>query len=370
LRLALLSDWYAPRLGGLELHLQDLAHRLRTAGHEIIVITPTPGPGEIDGIQVRRIEARRLPGAGVVYTRQGLHQIGEALAEAHVDVVHAHVSIVSPAALGGAAQAQSRGIPTAITFHSYIPRTRILAGAVRLAFGTDDWPACYTAVSNRVAREVRPITDGRPLGILPNGVDVGFWRIAPKPRAHPTVELLSVMRLNAKKRPVALAAIMSRVMHMLTTDVDVRLRIVGDGPERRALQREINHRGLRDRVELLGSCTRAEIRELLAETDLFVLPTVRESFGLAALEARCAGVPVVAMAGSGVAEIIDHGRGGLLARSDGEMAMQVLTLIRDPFRRQSMAQHNRETTPPHDWPAVIAAHEAVYRDAIALRASA
>jgi phosphatidylinositol alpha 1,6-mannosyltransferase len=156
---------------------------------------------------------------------------------------------------------------------------------------------------------------------------------------------------------------------MLTTDVDVRLRIVGDGPERRALQREINRRRLRERVELLGSCTRAQIRDLLAETDVFVLPTVRESFGLAALEARCAGVPVVAMAGSGVAELIDNGRGGLLARSDGEMAMQVLTLIRDPCRRHSMAQHNRDSTPPHDWAAVIGAHEAIYREAIALRAS-
>jgi glycosyltransferase involved in cell wall biosynthesis len=369
LRLALLSDWYAPRLGGLELHLQDLARRLRGAGHDVVVITPTPGPTEVDGVSVTRIGARRLPGAGVVYTRQALQQIGDALSEACVDVVHCHVSIVSPAALGGAAQAQARGIPTAITFHSYVPRTRILAGAMRLALGTDAWPVCFTAVSNRVAREVRPIADGKPMSILPNGIDVGFWRIPQRPRGRPTVELLSVMRLNPKKRPLALPAIMSRVMHMLTTDVDVRLRIVGDGPERRALQREINRRRLRDRVELLGSCTRAQIRDLLAETDVFVLPTVRESFGLAALEARCTGVPVVAMAGSGVAELIDNGRGGLLARSDGEMAMQVLTLIRDPCRRHAMAQHNRDSTPPHDWADVIGAHEAIYREAIALRAS-
>jgi glycosyltransferase involved in cell wall biosynthesis len=135
------------------------------------------------------------------------------------------------------------------------------------------------------------------------------------------------------------------------------------------LQRAISRAGLGSHIELLGRLTREQIRALLAESDLFMSPTVRESFGLAALEARCAGVPVVAMAASGVAELIEHGREGLLARSDEELAEHVASLALDRERLDEIARHNRRTSPPFDWPRVIDAHVAAYREAIALRDS-
>ena len=113
-----------------------------------------------------------------------------------------------------------------------------------------------------------------------------------------------------------------------------------------------------------------EIRDALAESDCFVLPTLRESFGIAALEARCAGLPVVAMATSGVAEVIGHGREGLLAHTDAELAQHVVTLARDVSLRSTIAAHNRAAPAPHDWPCVIDANLALYEDAIALRRTA
>jgi phosphatidylinositol alpha 1,6-mannosyltransferase len=107
----------------------------------------------------------------------------------------------------------------------------------------------------------------------------------------------------------------------------------------------------------------------MRECDVFLLPTIRESFGLAALEARCAGLPVVAMASSGVSEIVQHGEEGLLGRSDAELAAHVATLARDATRRHAIADHNRSTTPPYDWPRLVDAHLSLYREAIALRES-
>jgi glycosyltransferase involved in cell wall biosynthesis len=100
---------------------------------------------------------------------------------------------------------------------------------------------------------------------------------------------------------------------------------------------------------------------------MFVLPTIRESFGLAALEARCAGVPVVAMRASGVAEHIEHDVNGLLADSDAELAMHVAALLRDPVRRASLAARNRESAPPVAWPLVLERHLALYQQAIDMR---
>ena len=369
MKVALVCDWYHPRIGGIELHLQDLARRLAGARHEVVVITPTPGPSVVDGVRVRRIDAARVPHFGFIHTRGGVRALGNAIVDERVDVAHCHVSIVSPAALGGAIEAGRRRIPVLLTFHSVVPHTQLLARAARVVLRTDNWRARFSAVSERVARGVRPIAGARSLAILPNGVDVDFWRVDPRPNRGGTIELISVMRLNAKKRALALVEIVNRIRAMLPPGERVRLRIVGDGPQRARLERSIASSGLGDEIQLLGHRNREEIRWLMSESDLFVLPAVRESFGLAALEARCAGLPVVAMAGSGVAEIVRHGREGMLARSDLEMARHVVALLRDAPRRHAIADHNRRSTPPYDWPRIVDAHVALYREAIALRES-
>jgi glycosyltransferase involved in cell wall biosynthesis len=369
MKVALVCDWYHPRIGGIELHLQDLAKRLIADGHEVVAITTTPGSECVDGVRVRRIDAPRAPHFGFLYTASGVHALGNALAAERVDVAHCHVSIVSPAAFGGAIEAERRGIPVLLTFHSVVPQTQMLARAAGAMLGTRRWRARFSAVSERVANGVRPIAGTRSLTILSNGIDVDFWRVDARSRRAGAIELISVMRLNPKKRPLALIGLVKRVNAMLPGNERVRLRIIGDGPQRGRLERAIRSNRLGGQIELLGHCTRERIRELFAESDVFVLPTVRESFGLAALEARCAGLPVVAMAASGVAEIVRHGCEGLLARSDSELATHVATLARDAVRRQAIAQYNRDTTPPYDWSRLVDAHVALYREAIALRES-
>jgi glycosyltransferase involved in cell wall biosynthesis len=369
MKVALVCDWYHPRIGGIELHLQDLARRLVGDGHQVVGITPTPGAELVGGVRVHRIDTPRAPHFGFMYTRGGVRALGDALTAERVDVAHCHVSIISPAALGGALEAERRGIPVLLTFHSVVPQTQMLARAAGVMLGTSRWRARFSAVSDRVANGVRPIAGRRSLAILPNGIDVDYWRVDASPRRGGAIELMSVMRLNAKKRPFALVDLVRRVNAMLPGPERVRLRIVGDGPLRHRLERAITNAGLERQIELLGYRTRDEIRALFAESDLFVLPTVRESFGLAALEARCSGLPVVAMAASGVAEIVRHGRDGLLAQSDAELATHVSTLARDGVHRRAIAEHNRHTTPPYDWSRLVDAHVALYREAIALRES-
>jgi glycosyltransferase involved in cell wall biosynthesis len=366
LKVALVCDWYHPRLGGIERHLQDLAATLVAAGHDVVVITPTPGADCVDGIRVRRISAPVAPRFGFLVTPGGIRAVGDALDDECVDVAHCHVSIVSPAAMGGAAQSVRRGVPTVVTFHSIVPQTHVLARAARTALGTAQWPARFSAVSERVAREVRPISPAE-ITVLSNGIDVNAWRMEPVPRSDDTVRLISVMRLNAKKRPLKLVDLMRALNARLPKDRSVRLTIVGDGPERARLQRAIARHGLNDQIQIVGRRTQPEIRELLAASDVFVLPTVRESFGIAALEARCAGLPVAAMKESGVASLIEHRREGLLAESDVELATNVAMLVFDRELRAAIADNNRRTSPPFDWPRTLDAHLAIYREAIALR---
>jgi glycosyltransferase involved in cell wall biosynthesis len=369
LKVALVCDWYHPRVGGIERHLQDLAAALVAGGHEAVVITPTPGDDRVDGIRVRRISAPRAPRFGFLVTPAGVRAVGDALADEHVDVAHCHVSIVSPAAMGGAAQSVRRGVPTVVTFHSIVPQTHLLARAARATLGTATWPARFSAVSERVARDVQAVSES-DITILANGIDVDAWRMPPAPRSDDIVRLISVMRLNAKKRPLKLVDLIRALNARLPRDTSVRLCIVGDGPERARLERAITRHGLSSQIEVAGRRTQSEIRDVLASSDVFVLPTVRESFGIAALEARCAGLPVVAMSASGVAGLIAHGREGLLAKSDVELVSHVARLVYDSELRTAISDHNRRTSPPFDWPRTLDAHLAIYREAIALRDSA
>lgn len=371
MKVALVCDWYHPRVGGIELHLQDLAARLASAGHDVVVVTPTPGAQVVGGARVVRIEAPLAPHFRFLITPAGVRAIGDALAAERPDVVHAHVSIISPAALGGASEANRRGLPVVVTFHSVVPQTQRLARAAGAALGVARWRACFSAVSRRVARDVQPIAPGRTIHALPNGIDVDFWRVAPRARGagDDTVRLVSVMRLNPKKRPLALVDMMRRVDKLLGATQRVELKIAGDGPWRSRLERVIAGAGLAQRIELVGRLPREHIRDLMVASDTFVLPTVRESFGLAALEARCVGLPVVAMRASGVSEFIDHDVHGLLAASDAELAAHVARLVRDQSARDAIADTNRRTAPPFDWSTVLAGHLSLYEEAIALRMS-
>jgi glycosyltransferase involved in cell wall biosynthesis len=368
-KVALVCDWYHPRVGGIELQLQDLGTHLMAAGHEVVVVTPTPGDDVVNGIRVRRIDTPRAPVFDFLYTPAGVRAVGDALSAERVDVAHCHVSIISPAALGGAVQAQHRRIPTVVTFHSVVPQTHLLARATRLALGTSRWRARFSAVSKRVARDVRAIAGRQPITVIPNGVDVAFWRATPRRQPDGTLRLVTVGRLNAKKRMLTLVDMMTRLVTLLGEDQHIVLRIIGDGPQRGILERAIARAALGDNIELLRTRPRQEIRDVFSQSDIFVLPAVRESFGLAALEARCAGLPVVAMAASAVSELIDHGREGLLASSDAELADHVAALARDLDLRSLIAWHNRDTVPPCDWADVTERNVELYRDAIALRVS-
>jgi glycosyltransferase involved in cell wall biosynthesis len=142
---------------------------------------------------------------------------------------------------------------------------------------------------------------------------------------------------------------LERVRAALPTDTDVRAVIIGDGPQRAALARYLRRHHMDDWVDLPGRLDRAAIHDELSRGALFVAPATLESFGIAALEARSAGLPVVASSRSGVGEFITSGIDGLLAETDDVMVEQMVRLLTDHRLRAAMSAHNRLVPPHHDW---------------------
>ena len=157
------------------------------------------------------------------------------------------------------------------------------------------------------------------------------------------------MRLAQRKRAMPLLRILQQVREQVPDDVPLRAVIVGDGPQRNAMANFLAKTGLDDWVELPGRLERAQVADVLAGSHIFLAPATLESFGIAALEARCAGLPVIAMRVSGVGEFVHDGEEGLLVDSDDEMAEAATRLVLDAELRRRIRTHNCLTPTVLGW---------------------
>lgn len=370
------SDCYLPRLGGIEVQVRQLAMRQVEAGHEVHVITATPGHDSVrsgievlDGVTVHRVAAR-LPMELPVHPRTG-HHVGAivgGLIRAAGDrvVAHVHAGVVSPFAWSGMRAASSAGAPTVVTVHSVWGP--IASPGFRAADALVGWSrggVQLAAVSEVAAERIRAAAGGgADVMVTPNGVDTDLWQVRPEP--HDGVRAVAVMRLAPRKRAIPLLDLVAEAARDLPHG-RLRLTLVGDGPERARVERHGRDLGLP--LELPGRLTHAQIRDLYATCDVFVQPSVRESFGLAALEARTAGLPVVARRETGITEFVTDGVEGLLAGSDAEMSAALSRLASDDALRGRIAAHNRSVEPRQTWPHVLEAVDAAYDRAMRLRGS-
>jgi glycogen synthase len=370
MRIGLVTDCYLPQIGGIEMQVHDLAQHLQEAGHEVMVITPTSGPDDVDGVPVHRLDVPLLP-FNIPFTPKTFRLVAELLERERVDVAHFHGGIVSPLSYLAAYSAQAQGIPTVITTHCLWSYATPAFALLDRLFHWSSWNAVFSAVSRVAAEPIRKICGPeRDVLVLPNGIDHRSWSIdadehaANQREGDDLVTLISVMRLAPRKRPMHLLKMMKKLRER-TPGNRVRLVIIGDGPERTSLERYLRANGLDDIVELAGRRSRDEIRQAFAAADVFVAPANLESFGIAALEARCAGLPVVAKARTGIREFVEHGHEGLLALSDRDMVDQLVRIVRDRELRLLIAKNNRETASPVDWSDVVGLNVAAYRSAVA-----
>jgi glycosyltransferase involved in cell wall biosynthesis len=354
LRVGLATDWYLPRLGGIELHVSDLARAIRGRGHRATVLTTTPAD-EHEEANVVRIATTRLPGADIAISPSLVRRVRDRLDADRIDVLHAHVSVISPLAYAAVVAARAANIPSVVTFHSALHSSaRMLAYADRI-IRWREWDVAITAVSGMLARQLREAMPGLRVSLLPNGIDVSAWRSRPRARDG-EMHVVTAMRLHRKKRPLALLQAFAQAR---ASGCPITLGVFGDGPERPSLERWVRRRDLRTCIHFHGARPRRDLRDAYARAHLFALPSRLEAFGLAALEARCAGLPVVAMRSSGVGDFLEHQRNALLADDDEQLAEHITRLARDDSLRTSLAAMQGDVL-RYDWSEVAATHLECY----------
>jgi glycosyltransferase involved in cell wall biosynthesis len=379
-KVAMLTDCYPPRLGGIESQVRDLSRQLVRAGHEVEVFTATVGPGGErggatstgdDGVTVHR-NAIRLP-AGIPVNPFARREVRRRLEAGGFDVAHAHLGVVSPFATELVPVALDAGLPVTATFHCVIARSTGLFRAVGHLARWSGRGVALNAVSTMAAARVAAAAGDAPVGVVPNGVDAGWWRPVDAPDGAPghaagaghdrrPVHVVSAMRLVTRKRPLATLRVLRGVRSMLDPAVPLRATIVGEGPQRRLMERYLRTRGM-DWVALPGRVDKEALRRLHHGADAYLTTARLEAFGIAPLEARAAGVPVVAPRGTGVDDFVTDGVEGLLADSDVALAGALARLATDDVLRGRMRAHLLATPPAQDWSGVLEATLAEYRRA-------
>lgn len=354
MRIVHVSDCYPPRLGGIEVQVRAIAMAQRDRGDEVTVITATPGPFPSDaGIDVVRLDAH-LPFETPVHPR-GVSLIRAQLQRLQPDVVHVHAGVVSPLAWMGIVAAQAW--PTVVTVHSMWGPLQ--QQAFRLAL-RGERRFVLTAVSAVAAQAVQSAAS-MPVLITPNAIDMAPWRALP-PIAHEGVHIVAALRFAPRKRAVDLLHILRDARAQMPADTQVRATIAGDGPLMSRMRATVMDEGL-DWIALPGRVPREELPALYASADVFVQPTKAESFGLAALEARAAGLAVVGRTGSGLSEFVMDGLNGFLCVDDAAMGATIARLVREPDLLHRLVGFNRMSPPTHTWAHALESVDVAYAEA-------
>jgi len=349
-----------PTYGGSGVVATELGIELAARGHEIHFITysqPFRLAGRDANIRYHEVPVSNYPLFEYPPYDLALATRMAEVAELHsLDLLHVHYAIphsVSALLARQMLAKAGRHLPFITTLHgtditlvgldrSYLPITR---------FGIDESDG-VTAISSHLRERTREnLGITREIEVIRNFVNCDFYVRNPelvaqqRPRfARPGESLLvHLSNFRPVKRVLDVIETFARVSRALPA----RLLMIGDGPERSAAEFLAMRLGVGDRVDFVGK--QENVNELLPLSDLMLMPSEMESFGLAALEAMACRVPAVATRVGGVPELIVDGVNGLLYEVgdvDG-MAAGAISILSDPALLERLSTASRRTAQDH-----------------------
>jgi N-acetyl-alpha-D-glucosaminyl L-malate synthase BshA len=166
-------------------------------------------------------------------------------------------------------------------------------------------------------------------------------------------------------RPVKRVQDVISVFYNIQKQMPAKLMFIGEGPEKEKVEQRCQDLGILDKVVFFGRSN--EIDKILCFSDLFLLPSQTESFGLAALEAMASGVPVISSNTGGIPEVNIHGESGFLSNVGDveDMTKNALYILSDESRLKTFKNNARKQALKFDIHEIVPQYEAIYEDTLA-----
>ncbi len=384
LRILILS-WEFPPLtvGGLSRHVYDLTRCLADLDCDVHVVTVstqgTPAHETVQGVRVHRVTVNRPDGGEFIHWTLALNaamveECRQLIEEDGLpfDLIHAHDWLVAYAA---GELKRLYEIPLAATIHATEHgRNNGIHTELQRRISDIEWRLTYEAgevivCSTYMKREVQEIFSLPPdkISVLPNGVDPAALQIEGERAANPPDGERIVIFLGRLVREKGVQTLIEAAPAILAAAPDVRFVIVGKGPMLGDLRRQAEDLGVAHRVHFTGFVTDEERNKWLHRAAVAVFPSLYEPFGIVALEAMAANVPVVVSDVGGLADVVDHGRTGyrMVPGDAGSLAFHAADLLADRERANRLAQAARQDMDRFDWTRIARETIAVYQRCIA-----
>jgi phosphatidylinositol alpha-mannosyltransferase len=372
MRIALVTEFYYPHLGGVTEHVHNLAKVYNAAGHPTIVVTSRMAMprGTPDAHEYERDEdfVRRIGTSCVIYSSGSFaritagwrlrRQLRDLFRREQIDVVHIHGGLAPTFGIIGPLAAADSGLPVVATFHSWFAKSRALRFWRRQAQWMLGYHAANIAVSQPVV-EAHARYVNAEWEIIPNGVDTAFFQPNGRYPADPLAQqprLLFLGRLDPRN---GLETVLRAMPAVLERFPDASLAVAGDGPLRPLYERLA--RPVADRVQFLGRVN-GNRPEVYGSADLYLCPTTKASFGITLLEAMASGTPLVVSDITGFRELVGGGEEAVLVdTSDADAwARAAIDLLADPQRRAEMRTAGLAKAQTFAWPRIAEQVFAVY----------
>ena len=339
-----------PTYGGSGIVATELGMELAARGHDIHFVSYAP-PIRLnysnEHIHFHEVEVGTYPLFDhQPYTLSLAVKMAEVSSSAQLDMLHVHYAIPhSVSALLARQMAVPRRLPFITTLHgtdiTLVGRDRSYLPVTRFAIEQSDGITCVSEYLKQATVETFGIS--QPIEVITNFVNCDeYHRVAdPALRAEWAPNGEPILMHLSNFRPVKRVTDVVEIFALVREKMRAKLVMVGEGPDKGAAEWLAVRKGVERDVRFLGKQDR--IHEVLAQADLFLMPSQLESFGLAALEAMACEVPVIATNVGGVPEVVTHGVDGYLVPVGdvAAAARYAVELLSAPERVREMGQKAR-----------------------------
>ncbi len=351
MRIAMFTNTYLPHVGGVARSVKTLEDECRKRGHEVKVIAPE-SDGAPESPHVLRLPAiQNFNGSDFSVRLPAPIMVRSFMDEFKPDIIHSH----HPFLLGDTAlrEAWKSQVPIVFTHHTlyeqythYVPfdSDGLKRAAIQLA--TEYCNLCdhVIAPSGSIARLLGERGVNVPVTSIPTGIDTSHFSSGDGRRFREksgipegAVVIGHVGRLAKEKN---LAYLTAAVKLRLERCEDAYFVLVGDGSERAPLAELLSEHVEKGRVVITGALTGQDLADAYASMDIFVFASQSETQGMVLAEAMSTRVPVVALDGPGVREIMAHRKNGLMLAGDAtieDFSGAIQTLVADADLRNRCA---------------------------------